>query len=59
MERELLLDYRSMTFAHSSQNVLRSYGIESVRRLQETAGEYDPKGLFQDLKNSSFLLRSL
>ncbi|KAI1395905.1 hypothetical protein F4819DRAFT_166712 [Hypoxylon fuscum] len=59
MDRELLLSYRSMSFAHSSQNVLRSYGTGNMKRLQETASEYDPKGLFQDLQNNGFLLRNL
>lgn len=44
-ERELLLSYLSMTFAHSSQNVLKSYGAENVKKLRDTADEYDPKGL--------------
>ncbi|KAI1773054.1 hypothetical protein F4818DRAFT_453407 [Hypoxylon cercidicola] len=59
VEGELSLSYRSMTFAHSSQNVLRSYGTDNVKRLQDTAIEYDPKRLFQDQQNNGFLLRNV
>lgn len=35
--------------------VLRSYGAEIIRRLQETATEYDPDGVFQKLQNGDCL----
>ncbi|KAI0379083.1 hypothetical protein F5Y04DRAFT_290559 [Hypomontagnella monticulosa] len=58
-DKGLLLDYLSMNFANSSQDVLRSYGAENVRRMQETAAKYDPEGVFQKLQNGGFLLRDL
>ncbi|RYP91059.1 hypothetical protein DL770_002804 [Monosporascus sp. CRB-9-2] len=58
-ERGLQLSYVSMSFANASQEVLRSYGAENVKKMQETAAKYDPKGVFQKLQNDGFLLRSL
>lgn len=58
-EKGLLLSYLSMTVAHSSQEVLRGYGAENVKRLQDAASKYDPGRLFQDLQNNGFLLRDL
>ncbi|RYP15330.1 hypothetical protein DL765_005786 [Monosporascus sp. GIB2] len=58
-ERGLHLDYLSMSFANASQEVLRSYGSENVKKMQETAAKYDPNGVFQKLQNDGFLLRGL
>lgn len=58
-KRGLLLDYLSMSFANSSQQVVRSYGAENVKKMQETAAAYDPDGVFQKLQNDGFLLRSV
>lgn len=55
----LLLRYLSMTFAHSSQEVLRGYGAGNMKRLKDTASKYDPDELFQNLQNNGFLLRDL
>lgn len=58
-EMGLLLEYLSMSFASGSQGVLRSYGVENVRNLQEVAAKYDPEGVFQQLQYGGFLLRDL
>lgn len=56
-ERELLLDFKCMSFATASQKVLGSYGADNVKRMQEVAAKYDPEGVFQKLQNGGFLLR--
>ena len=53
-----LLSYLSMTFANKAQNVMRSYGVDNVKRMKDTAARYDPEGLFQNLQNGGFLLRN-
>ncbi|KAI1245349.1 hypothetical protein MGN70_012239 [Eutypa lata] len=58
-KRSLLLSYLSMSFANSSQEVLRSYGAENVKEMQGAAAKYDPDGVFQKLQNDGFLLRSV
>lgn len=57
-ERGLLLDHLCMTFATASQKVLRSYGAENVKRMQDVASKYDPEGVFQNLQKDGFLLRN-
>ena len=56
-ERGLLLDTFCMSFASSRQKVLRSYGTDNIRRMQDAAAKYDPDGVFQKLQNNGFLLR--
>lgn len=56
-ERELLLDFKCMSFATASQKVLGSYGADNVKRMQEVAAKCDPEGVFQKLQNGGFLLR--
>lgn len=56
-EMGLLLDYKCANFATGHQKVLRSYGADNLRRLQEVAAKYDPEGVFQKLQNGGFLLR--
>ncbi|KAI0838296.1 hypothetical protein F5Y06DRAFT_296839 [Hypoxylon sp. FL0890] len=58
-ETRLFLEYLSMNFASSSQDVLRSYGVGNIRRLWETAAKYDPDCVFQKLQNDGFSLRKL
>lgn len=53
----LLLGFKGMTFATASQKVLRSYGADNVKRMQDTAAKYDPEGVFQKLQYGGFLLR--
>ncbi|RAL04565.1 FAD-binding oxidoreductase [Aspergillus ibericus CBS 121593] len=55
-EKELLLDFKCMTFATGSQRVLGGYGAENVKRMQDVAGKYDPEGVFQRLQFGGFLL---
>lgn len=57
-EKGLLLDFLCMTFATSSQNVLRSYDAENIKRMKDAASKYDPEGVFQDLQNNGFLIRN-
>jgi hypothetical protein len=56
--RGLLLDFLCMSFATASQKVLRSYGADNVKRVQDTAAKYDPEGVFQKLQYNGFLLRN-
>jgi hypothetical protein len=56
-EKGVLLDFKCMSFATGSQKVLRSYGADNVKRMQETAAKYDPEGVFQKLQRGGFLLR--
>ncbi|KAJ5092888.1 hypothetical protein N7456_008749 [Penicillium angulare] len=56
-ERELLLNFKCMSFASSSQKVLGSYGAENVKNMQDVAAKYDPEGVFQKLQYGGFLLR--
>ncbi|KAE8381334.1 hypothetical protein BDV26DRAFT_278900 [Aspergillus bertholletiae] len=55
-ERQLLLDFKCMSFATAAQRVLRSYGPENIRAMQKTAAKYDPEGVFQNLQHGGFLL---
>lgn len=59
MDRGLLLEYLCMSFASSSQDVLRSYGSENTRIMRETTERYDPDGFFQKLQHDGFLLRQV
>ena len=43
------LDWVYVNYADASQDPLRSYGVENVRRLKAVAGKYDPEGVFQRL----------
>lgn len=54
----LLLDFMCMSFATGSQKVLRSYGADNVKRMQDTAAKYDPDGVFQRMQNNGFLLHN-
>ncbi|KAI5926035.1 hypothetical protein F4810DRAFT_708117 [Camillea tinctor] len=58
-EKTLLLEHTPMNFASSSQNVLRSYGVQSIKPLMGASSHYDPEGLFQKYQNEGFLLRNL
>ena len=58
-EKGLLLDYVSASFAGGYQDVLGSYGVESLEKLRAAAGKYDPEGVFQTLQNGGFLLRNV
>ncbi|KAI1492419.1 hypothetical protein F5X96DRAFT_691612 [Biscogniauxia mediterranea] len=58
-EKGQLLEHTPMNFANSSQNVLRSYGVQSIKPLMGASSQYDPEGLFQKYQNDGFLLRNL
>ncbi|KAK2599631.1 hypothetical protein N8I77_011369 [Diaporthe amygdali] len=36
-----------LNYAHSSQDVLQSYGAENIQVLRKAASKYDPEGVFQ------------
>ncbi|KAI1080906.1 hypothetical protein F5B20DRAFT_537834 [Whalleya microplaca] len=48
-----------LNYAHSSQEVLQSYGPENVRRIREAASKYDPEGVFQRLCPGGFKISAL
>jgi FAD/FMN-containing dehydrogenase len=39
--------YRFMNYSYKSQEVIKSYGTESLRLLQDVSRKYDPEGFFQ------------
>lgn len=45
-----------LNYAHSSQDVLQSYGQENLRLIRETAAKYDSEGVFQRLCPGGFKL---
>lgn len=45
-----------LNYAHSSQEVLQSYGPDNLRLIRETASRYDPEGVFQRLCPGGFKL---
>ncbi|KKY34754.1 putative fad binding domain containing protein [Diaporthe ampelina] len=45
-----------LNYAHSSQDVLQSYGPENLRLIRETAHRYDSEGVFQHLCPGGFKL---
>ena len=48
------LDWEYINYADASQNPLRSYGGNNVRRLKEVARKYDPQEIFQKLCRGGF-----
>ncbi|KAI1758646.1 hypothetical protein GGR53DRAFT_524512 [Hypoxylon sp. FL1150] len=48
-----------LNYAHSSQEVLRSYGVENTRKMREEAQKYDPEGIFQHLCPGGFKISAL
>ncbi|KXX73112.1 Bifunctional solanapyrone synthase [Madurella mycetomatis] len=56
-EKGLWLEYKCANFATGHQKVLRGYGAENLKKLQEAAAKYDPERVFQKLQNAGFLLR--
>jgi hypothetical protein len=45
-----------MNDASYTQSPLKSYGTNSLASLNAASRKYDPKGVFQKLQNSGFLL---
>lgn len=47
-------DWKYLNYAHKSQEVIKTYGPEQVRWLQEASAKYDPEAVFQRLRGSGF-----
>lgn len=47
-------DWVYLNYADSSQDVLRSYGAENLRKIREVSQIYDPEGVFQRLCPGGF-----
>lgn len=45
-----------LNYAHPSQDVLQSYGLDNMSLICETASRYDPEGVFQHLCPGGFKL---
>ena len=41
------VDFRYLNYCHATQDPLRTYGEESLRKIREAAAKYDPAGVFQ------------
>ncbi|KAI1372705.1 FAD-binding domain-containing protein [Hypoxylon crocopeplum] len=57
--KSLSLPYLFMNTAGKTQDVLSSYGTDSVAFIKATAAKYDPGQFFQKLQNDGFLIRDL
>ncbi|OTA64849.1 FAD-binding domain-containing protein [Hypoxylon sp. EC38] len=57
--KNLSLPYLFMNTAGMKQNVLGSFGDESVAFIKTVAAKYDPGNVFQKLQNNGFLIRNL
>lgn len=49
-------EYIYLDYADKSQNPLRSYGSDNLRKLRRIAREYDPKEVFQTMVPGGFKL---
>ena len=56
--QDLGLDWgwRYLNYAHSSQDVISSFGKRAVEKLQAVSAKYDPDGVFQKLRVLGFKL---
>lgn len=52
----LLHEFQYINYADPSQDPIRSYGEENVKRLRKTSRRYDPKGVFQRQAPGGFKL---
>ncbi|KAI1131761.1 hypothetical protein F5Y10DRAFT_275322 [Nemania abortiva] len=52
------LDWIYLNYADMSQNPLRSYGVDNLRRMEEVAVKYDPEQVFQRLCPGGFKISS-
>lgn len=50
------LRYHFMNDAGFNQNVLASYGEDSLSKMRSISHSYDPYQVFQELQNDGFLL---
>ncbi|GKT63043.1 FAD binding domain-containing protein [Colletotrichum tofieldiae] len=46
--------WKFLNYAHKVQDVISSYGDASVEKLRAASAKYDPKGVFQNLRQSGF-----
>lgn len=53
------LDWVYLNYSDKSQDPLRSYGAENVRKLKDVAARYDPEQVFQELCPGGFKLASV
>lgn len=51
-------DWKYLNYAHSSQEVIETFGKEAVEKLQRASAKYDPQGVFQKLRVSGFKIPS-
>jgi hypothetical protein len=58
-ELGVLLDWVYLNNATYTQNPIKGYGPENVRRLREISRKYDPEQVFQKQQNDGFLLRKV
>ena len=54
-----LLQWVTANYANPSQEVLRSYGADNVRKIREAAAKYDPDDVFQSLCPGGFKVSKL
>ncbi|KAH7319944.1 FAD binding domain-containing protein [Stachybotrys elegans] len=47
-------DWKYLNYAHSSQDVIASFGEEAVAKIKAASAKYDPNGVFQKLRGSGF-----
>lgn len=59
VSRDGFVPWTYLNYAHSSQDVLRSYGPDNVRRIKAAAAKYDPKGVFQTLCPGGFKISAV
>ncbi|KAK4611895.1 FAD-dependent monooxygenase sdcF [Fulvia fulva] len=51
-----MVEYKYMNYADATQDVLKSYGRENVKRMQRVSSKYDPEGVFQTRAPGGFKL---
>lgn len=44
-----ITEWNYMNYGDESQDVLRSYGTEKVKKMRDAAAKYDPQQVFQKL----------
>ncbi|KAM0277694.1 hypothetical protein ACHAQH_005637 [Verticillium albo-atrum] len=50
----LAWNWRYLNYAHSSQDVVASFGEVALKKLRDASAKYDPRGVFQKLRVSGF-----
>lgn len=48
--------WKYLNYAHSTQDVVSSFGKEAVEKLRAASAKFDPNGVFQKLRGSGFKL---